>query len=255
MKPDHGFDEPTQRFLSGKNPPDLKTAVSSWQQADEMARSRNVITKPDPKNPAGWDGFTELGWTPDKTKYALNKPKVDAAKGEVLDEKTFSKFQDASHEARLAPWQAEKVFGALHEHVNAGLRDLRAAGATANKELDNTLRTKWGPEYDAKAELGKRAFAAFKPDSVTGAMMDQVLGSAAMVELFANLGEALGEDKLIGDKGGGAFGGKTPAAAKSERMRLESDRAWMAVFRDPRHALNKDYVNQRQALIDIEARK
>lgn len=250
--PEQGFDADTVKFLDGKNYPDIKTALSSARQADEMARTRNVVAKPDPKNPAGWEGFTELGWSPDRQQYKINPPKLGA--GEIHDEKAFTAFQGVAHEAKLAPWQAEAVYNAMHTQSNAELKAFRDAGATANRELDASLRSKWGDTFDQKTELAKRAFAFFKPDGVTGAQMDQAMGSPQMVELFERIGAAMGEDKLVTGHGS-AFGGKTPAAARADRLRLENDPTWMKVFNDPRHPQNADYVKQRQDLIEIEARR
>ena len=216
-----------------------------------MARARNVVTKPDQKNPQGWEGFTDLGWTPDKAQYKFEPPKI--ADGEIHDEKAFTTFQGVAHEARLAPWQAKAVYDAMHKQSNDALKVFRDAGATANRELDQKLHANLGDQYDQKVELGKRAFAFFKPDAITGAQMDQIMGAPAMVELFIKVGEAMGEDKLVTSHS--AFGGKTPATARADRMRLENDPTWMKVFNDPRHPQNKDYTKQRQDLIDIEARK
>lgn len=251
-KADYGFDDKTQQFFAGKNYPDEKTALSSLRQADELARARNVVHKPDPKNPQGWEGFTDLGWTPDKAQYKINPPKV--AEGDFHDTGAFGKFQEAAHEARLAPWQAEAVYGALHAQSNDSIKAFKEAGAAANRELDTALRSKWGDTYDQKTELAKRAFAVFKPGDVTGAQMDAAMGSAAMVELFEKIGTAMGEDKLV-TGGGDGFGAKSPATARVERLRLENDPTWMRVFKDPRHPQNKDHVAQRASLIEIEARK
>ncbi len=211
-----------------------------------------MVTRPDPKNPQGWEGFTDLGWSPDKGQYKINPPKV--GEGDMHDATAFNKFQDVAHEARLAPWQAEAVYNAMHRQSNDSIKAFREAGATANRELDTSLRAKWGDGYDQKAELAKRAFAFFKPDAVTGAQMDATMGAPQMVELFERIGTAMGEDKLITGAGNG-FGGKSPATARVERLRLENDPTWLKVFNDPRHPQNKDYVAQRAALIEIEARK
>jgi hypothetical protein len=45
----------------------------------------------------------------------------------------------------------------------------------------------------------------------------------------------------------------SPQAAGAERRRLESDKAWIAIFNDQRHPLNKDYVARREELLRIEA--
>jgi hypothetical protein len=246
-----GLDGDTVKYLDGKNFPDIGTALSSARQADEMARSRNVISKPDATNLKGWNGYTELGWTPDRQAYKIEAPKV--GDGEVHDEKAFAKFSDLAHDARIAPWQAKALYDGLHKHTNDSLKSLRDAGATANRELTEKLKGSWGDKYDQNVELAKRAFGFFKPDAITGAQMDQVMGSAAMVELFEKIGSAMGEDKLIGQSGG-SFGQKTPAQARAERMKLEGDAEWLKVFRDARHPQNKDYIKQRADLLAIEAR-
>lgn len=251
MAADYAFDDATQRFFAGKNYPDQKTALTSLRQADELARARNVVPKPDPKNPQGWEGFTELGWTPDKTQYKFDAPKL--ADGDIHDDNAFTKFQGVAHELRLAPWQAKGVYDAMHKVSNDAIKGFRDAGATANRELDAKLREKWGPNFDQKKELATRAFSFFKVDGISGAMMDQVMGAPQMVELFEKIGTAMGEDKLITGDGSG-MGSKTPATARAERLRLEGDANWMKVFNDPRHPQNKDYVAQRAALIEIEAR-
>jgi hypothetical protein len=240
------------KFLDGKNFPDVATALSSARQADAMARDRNVIGKPDANNLKGWGGYTELGWTPDRQAYKFDAPTL--ADGELHDEKAFGEFGNLAHEARLAPWQAKAVYDGMHAFENKQLKALKAAGAAANLELDNKLRSQWGDKYDERVTVAKRAFAFFKPDSVSGAQMDQAMGSPAMVELFERIGAAMGEDKLVGQSGG-SFGAKTPAQARSERLALEDDPAWFAVFNNPRHPQNAAYVKQRADLMEIEARK
>lgn len=252
MSTDYAFDEPTQKFFAGKNYPDQKTALTSLRQADELARARNVIAKPDPANPQGWQGFTDLGWTPDKAQYKIEAPKL--ADGDIHDEGAFTKFQGVAHDLRLAPWQAKGVYDAMHAQSNQQIKSFRDAGATANRELEGKLRDKWGDGFDQKKELATRAFSFFKVDGITGAQMDQIMGAPQMVELFEKIGTAMGEDKLItGDSAG--MSGKSPATAKAERMRLESDPQWMKVFNNPRDPQYRAFVDQRQALLNIEATK
>lgn len=246
-----GLDGDTVKFLDGKNFPDIKTALSSAREADTLARSRKVVDKPDPANVKGWGGFTELGWVADRQQYKVEPPKV--GEGEVHDEKAFKTFNDAAHDARLAPWQAKAVYDAMHAHDNASLKALKQSGATANLELENQLRTEWGDKFDQNKELAKRAFSQFKPDAISAAQMDQIMGNASFVKLFNAIGAAMGEDKLVGGQNAG-FGAKTPAAARAELMQLESDPAWFSIFNNPRHPQNAAYVKQRADLIGIMAR-
>ncbi|MCD0419485.1 hypothetical protein LOC51_19900 [Rubrivivax sp. JA1024] len=245
-----GLDADTTKFLDGKNYPDIKTALSSLRSADQMARDRNVIKKPDPANMQQWEGFAELGWSPDIGNYKLTPPA--AGEGEVHDEKAWEAFLPAAHEARLLPWQAEAVYTAMHKHDNAIISDFKAAAQQANADLDRALRSKFGNQYDAKVDLAKRAFSAFAPSEAVAGEMDKMLGSAGMVDLFIKIGEAMGEDRLVTGKGGDN-GSQSPAQARAERLRLEADKDFLKILNDPRHPQSKDYAARRQRLIEIEA--
>lgn len=246
------LDADTQKFLDGKNYPDVGTALSSLRSADQMARDRNVIAKPDAKNLKGWGGYTELGWNADRQQYKLEAPKL--GDGEAHDAKAFAAFENLAHEARLAPWQAQAVYEGMHRHTNETLKAFRDAGAAASRELGEQLKGKWGDKYDANTELAKRAFAFFKPDAITGAQMDQIMGAPAMVELFQKIGAAMGEDRLVGG-GSDGFGGKTPAQARAERLQMEADPEFGKILKDPRHPKYQDSMARRAALLEIEARK
>jgi hypothetical protein len=248
---EYGFDDATVRFFDSKNYPDIKTALSSLRHADEHARSRNVIEKPNPEKLQEWNGYSELGWTEDRTKYAVEKPKI--ADGEKFDDAEFTAFTDIAHKARVAPWQAKAIYDGMHQAANQRLRDIASSGANARRELENKLRTDWGTNFDANKELARRA-ATFFGKNFTVQQIDALIGSPAAMQMFYDIGAAMGEDKLVISQGDSGLEGMTPGAARAERLKLEADPNWMKIFNDPRHSQQKDYVAQRQRLIDIEAK-
>lgn len=245
-----GLDNDSVAWIEERKFGSLADTIKAGREGSKLARDRNVIAKPDPKNLQGWDGYSELGWVADRTKYSIEAPTV--ADGDIHDEAAFAHFQGVAHEAKLAPWQAKAVYDAMHKQGNEARRNFLASAATANKELDTALRSKWGDGYDQKVELGKRAFSALKIDGLAGAELDQAFGSPRVVELFARLGEMMGEGVLVGDKGGSNTT-LTPEGARAQRKALETNKDWMAIFNDARHPQNKDYVEQRQRLLNIEA--
>lgn len=218
-----------------------------------MARSRNVIDKPDPKKPGEWKGFTELGWVEDATKYGVTPPKPDAAKGEVFDPQMHRDFVAAAHELKLAPWQAEGVFNKMFGTMNKRMADMDAAGARATEEAQTALRGEWGTGYDAKLELGQRAFTALGLKPADGKSLQDFLGSApSMAKMFAQIGEMLGEDKLR--QGAAPAGGAQNAdQLAAKRRALESDETFMAALKNERHPQHKDFMAQRNQLIEQEA--
>lgn len=245
-----GLDADTMKFLDGKNYPDIKTALTSLRSADQMARDRNVIRKPDPANVQKWDGFAELGWSPEIANYKLTPPA--AADGEVHDEKAWEAFLPAAHEARLLPWQAEAVYSAMHKHDNAIIGEFKAAADQANADLDRSLRAKFGNQYDAKVSLAKRAFAAFSPSEAVAAQMDSAFSSAGMVDLFVKIGEAMGEDRLV--TGHGGDGGAVSVETLQKKLNtLWADKDWKAAFDDPRNPRHKDVRDERANLLQRKA--
>ncbi len=56
--------------------PDINALMTSAIHADNLARSRNVLPKPEPANLLGWDGWTELGAPADIKDYALKPPQL-----------------------------------------------------------------------------------------------------------------------------------------------------------------------------------
>ncbi|NUU41382.1 hypothetical protein HP556_09675 [Tardiphaga robiniae] len=211
------------------------------------------MPKPDPKNVKGWEGFTELGWNPDREKYAITKPQV--GEGESFDEAAFSEFVTAAHAAKVPAFQAEALFNAMHEMERKQHKDAATRGAAAKRDLDNKLRQDWGADYNTNIELAKRAFASFggedfKPEEVAAA-----IGSPRTAKLFANIGKLIGEDKLpgAGGGGGGGFQTETVAGLSAELNRLNSDPEFRKARDNPQHPRHKDVIAQRETLMQRKA--
>jgi hypothetical protein len=235
-------------FYKGKNYPDLKTALTSLRHADTIARDRNVLPKPNPEKMAEWEGWETLGWKKDVKDYQVKPPALKD--GQVLDQAMFNSFTQDAHELRIplpaAQALFEKQFGKAYERIAA----MDAAGAGAKAELETSLKAKWGDKYDGEVDLSKRAMRAFGVGMDDSAELEKMIGSPRMVELFNGLAKRIGEDKLVD---GGHTGATSPQAARSQRMALEADPAWMKIFQDPSHPQNKNYVAQRQTLLNAEA--
>jgi hypothetical protein len=244
-----GLDADTSKFLEGKQYPDLKTALTSLRHADEVARSRNVIDKPDPKNLKGWKGWTELGYEPDATKYQLAKPQVKD--GQKIDDRVFGVMQKAAHENMVPAAQASAIFEAIQADAFAQEQEFQTLQANTAKEVMTKLQTEWGKDFEAKKTLATRAFQWAKPGEVTSAQLEAITGNADLMRLFAKIGEAMGEDKLVTSQGdGGGFGGQSKTALEAELNRLEADPDTLKVLNNPRDPRNAEITQRRQNLIN-----
>jgi hypothetical protein len=249
-----GLDEAGIKFVNDRAFSDPKTLVKSAIEADTMARSRNVIEKPDPKKPGEWKGYSELGWVEDAAKYGVKPPAFDAAKGEVFDPQMHKDFVAASHELKLAPWQAEGVFNKMFATMNARVKEMETRGQGELAKLDADLRNEWGQDYDAKKTLAERALSTIgeklKLDLTDKQALNSFMGSPKMVRMFNMIGEIMGEDTLRQGSGGGSpLGNKSPSAIEADLRKLENDPEFLTAMADQRHPLYRDMVDKRRGLI------
>jgi hypothetical protein len=119
----------------------LKSAIES----DRVARSRNVIEKPDQKNVKDWKGFSELGWTDDPAKYTAAVKKPQLAQGETFDEGMFTSTVKAAHGLKLAPWQVEGLVAEQHKALNKEIADRNAKGAKEVADLTRRCAASGAP--------------------------------------------------------------------------------------------------------------
>lgn len=243
---DYGFDDDTRKFFEGKNYPDVKTALSSLRHADQVARDRNVLQKPDPAKINEWDGWKDLGWTPEIGDYKVAKPQLKS--GQVLDEEMFSSFTKDAHELRIPLAAAQELFnrqfGKAYERIDAAT----AAGAAARTDLETRLKGDWGDKYDANVELSKRAMRALGVGMDDSAEIERMLGSPRLVKLFHGFAERIGEDNLV-TPNSPSGASEHPATIEAELTRFEQDEKNIKIMQDQRNPLYQQTVDQRRKLI------
>lgn len=241
------------KHLEGKKFPDLKTALTAGMHADNVARSRNVLDKPDPKNLKDWKGWQELGWTPEIDKYALKRPEIP--QGVEYDAGMEDHLRKIAHEARVPLSAAQALLDGMVGYQKQLADQVAAKGASETAALQQALDAKWGADKDKNLAIAKAAMKASGLNADDAATLEKIMGAPALVAWFHRVGSELGEDRMAGGGGGGGGGPSTPEAAAAERRRLEGDAAWMKIFNDPRHPQHGDYVKQRDALLAVEAKR
>lgn len=249
----HNLDPATIAWIEERKFPDLASTLKSGMDGSRLAGSRNVLPKPDqdPVKRADWEGWEALGWTPDKAKYQV--PEIPSKRGGEVLPGLREALVNAAHEARVPLDQAKALYAVAVQHMDGYLDQVQAAGAKDRLDTEESLRAKWGAEYTKREELARRAAATFGVKSEVLQAMKTGLGdSAAVVEMFARIGEKLGEATLVGVGDGGGAGAMptTLTGLQQELNRLHGDEAWMKIFKDQRHPQHKDYVAHRQSIIN-----
>lgn len=254
----HNLDQDHVRYLEDKGVTELKQLVKSSMDFERAARDRNAIPAPDvsdAKKLADWEGWEKIGWVKDKAKYEVKKPELKAGQG--FDETSYNDFVADAHELRLPAGAASELFNRqftkFQERIGAAKRAQEDEAVKLKDALKVTLKSEWGENFEPYSEQARRTMTALGIGAADAGELEKLMDAPRMVKLFQKIGAVLPEDSLKTAKepGGAAY---SPAQAAAERRRLENDAAWMKIFNDQRHPDNKRHVEQRQKLIEIEAK-
>ena len=138
-------------------------------------------------------------------------------------------FRNAAHKASLTQSQVQTLHDAYVEQIAGDYSTAATERENRERELEAGLRKEFGKAYDQKVELAKRAAAHFGEAEQLDALEEKI-GSAPLIKLFAKIGEGLGEDTLIG-KGDTSFA-LTPATAQARIQELKGDKTFLQQLGD-----------------------
>lgn len=207
-----------------KDPAALAESYRNLEKLQGVPQDRLLKLPEKPDDPAWNDVFGRLGKPADPKGYEL---KFEG------DPSFAERFAGVFHEANLTKAQAAKLNEAWNGYVN----ELIQQDEQARKERDaaemQELRQKWGQQFDANAELGRRAGREFGLSEQEFAAISSALGSGKTLELFQRIGSKLGEAAPFnpqGGNGGGSGFGITPEAAKARIQALTADKEWAARY-------------------------
>lgn len=243
-----GLDADGVGFLESKKFDGLPSLVKSAIHTERMARERNVIGKPDPAKLADWEGWGELGYDSDLTRYTGKVAKPELKNGHVLNDGFWDGMMKAGHAAKVPPAQLQAL---AHYAIQWGNEQAEANTTRVQGEVaaaEEALRKEWGNDYESKRAIAKRAFQAIGIGVSDAAHLDRALGAPGLVKAFARLGELLGEEQLPGASGGTTGFGRSPSTITAELKKFETDN--IKTIRDRRDPNYDAVMARRQNLID-----
>lgn len=249
-KPDLGLDQETANFYAGRNTSSLAEALKTGMHAFKTAQDRNVLPKPDPAKLGEWSGWKDLGWTEQRADYKVDSPKSVAPQGYPYNDKLEGTFLDAAHELRIPPAQAKELLHKVMAQSYGEYSALESAYARDLQQSTDALKGEWGGKYDANKALAERAFKAFAPDGMDMALLSEVMSSAGVVRMFAKIGEAFGEEKLVQPGGGGQFGARSATTIQAELDQIAGDPAQVNILMDARHPRHRELNEKRNKLLE-----
>ncbi|MGE5537327.1 MAG: hypothetical protein ACM30I_01825 [Gemmatimonas sp.] len=219
------FDADARALVAAKGWRSPADALRSYAHLERLMGGDRIAVPAADAAPDAWEAvYAKLGRPANADGYRLQRPEGFDGYSEDL----AAGFRQAAFAAGLSDRQARTLHdfyvATAAERADAEAEQAQAASAA----LDRHLRATWGPQYEANVALARRAARAFAPpetlDALHGAM-----DAPAVLALFARIGAAMGEDRLVGD--GDSSHALAPEQARSEIARIEGQ------MTDPRSAL------------------
>lgn len=224
-----------------------KAFVQSARHFEKIARDRNVLEMPDPKNLKGWKGLEILGWKEKPEEYKLEV--VKPARGGDPDVEMLDVVRKSAHANFVPVPAAQAIYKDLTGFIDKRLGDLETKGTAELEKLNETLRGKWGTDYDHHTEIARRTARTAGLNAVTSSELEKIVGSPRLLEWLYNVGAKLGEANLITADGGGG-GAKSPSALDAELTKFEQDPENIKIMNDQRNPRHKEVIAARQNLIN-----
>lgn len=135
-------------------------------------------------------------------------------------------FRQWAFEAGLSSKQAKTLAGKYQSSLQAFATQRAEALALRDAQEETTLRSEWGPAFEENVGAGKRAYQtvakAVGLEEKDVVALQQSLGYAKVMKLFASMGRALGEHEPVAGEPEMAFG-VTPAVATKKADELTAE--------------------------------
>ena len=183
-------------YIQNKGWDDPLKAVSSYQELEKYrGASEDQLIKL-PKEGESYDAvYDRLGRPESADKYEFT-PAEDAS----VDQGRLDTFKDIAHSAGLNNAQFEKVVSEISKYESGAIAQIQEAKIQEQATQLEALKKEWGEGFEERAELGRRFVRKNLPEGMdrdqTLNAIEDAIGTAAMLKLFANSGQGAGEDKL-----------------------------------------------------------
>jgi len=165
--------------------------------------------------------YNRLGRPESADKYEIK------LEGVQLDEARLGGFKEIAHKIGLNQSQVKALAEFDAGYLSKTMEGFQTQRMEQQKAEETELRREWGPVFEERSELGRRAVRAFAPEGQDKAeFLDKIegaIGTKAMLKMFAKIGEGLGEAKIIDSGGGDRPFGYTVEQAKADRQTLMSE--------------------------------
>ncbi len=224
-----GFDDNTRGLIQTKGWKTPADVLGSYQNLEKLMGAdkagRGVVIPKADATPEEWGAFYSRLGRPEKPEaYKLAIPEGSSPEFAAA---AASKF----HELGLTEKQAESLGNWWNEQAG-GIMEGQTAAFEQQAAIDmQDLRKEWGQQFEANAEMARRARRESGLTDQEGQAIERALGLKKAAQVFAHLGKQFAEAPMKGGEGSaqGRFG-STPEDARARIAALKGDQEWTARY-------------------------
>lgn len=211
----------------GKDPDSL-LEIPDWDDAEAAEKLFNKLGRPEAA-----DGYERFGIGEDVQ----------------VDDGLIAWAPKAFHEVGLTKRQADALVGKWQEFATERAEKVKEeAGIKAQADMAD-LEKKWGKAYDAKIAAGQKAARKFGDPEIID-KLEGAMGTAGVLEMMANIGEALAEDSADGDPPADPFV-LTPDAAKAKINEMMADPETLKALESKLHPGHAAAMDKKKKLHEL----
>lgn len=188
--------------------------------------AEQILKLPTDDNPEAWSSvYSRLGRPETPDKYGMDNIKVP--EGVSLDTDRIAFFDSIMHKHGLSTAQRNNLVNSFIDYEQGISAERAKETEQIQAEQLGILKKEWGSKYDQRVALANQAFRSFLPDGVDkdqlSSFLENGLGSAIAVKLFANIADRMGEDKFNDDGDRTEKFGYTVEQATNDRNVLKNE--------------------------------
>lgn len=242
-------EEPVRELMKAKNYANPNELAMAYHNLNKLQNGApDVLPAPNWDDPKSVDAFyNKLGRPETADKYELKIPE-----GVQPDEKFLKVGKEIFHKLGATPAAAQQAL----EHWEGFVTDYKTTEMETerveNDKAISALETKWGAQLEANRAAGQRAVKALGIDNALIEKVEANIGSAAIVELLAAIGNKSKEGAFVGNGSNNSDPnnpeGMSAEQAKARITALQGDSAFQAKYTDKNHAEHKDSVELMERL-------
>ncbi len=198
---------------------DVRGSLKMLGSLQKMIGKKGVVVPGEASPPSEWDNFhRELGRPDTKDLY---KMKVPDDLAEIYDKSFMAEARDIFFDSGFNQKQVDMLMALEEKRTRAGMKAQSEAEVLAKLEMENTLKEKWGQDYEARLQRANRIIAENTNSPEEKEALLDVIGNNPIVgDFLANVSTKFQEHRIISDPE--QIAGMIPSEALTEAKKIES---------------------------------